>query len=301
MHMNIKHIAITLLAGALVIGAGGCELESRKQAREAEKAAEAEAARKAEEASRARQAQNEAGDTTARRPADMPPGAARPAPPTAGGGEVRPPRAEDLAEYVKDLSGSGALRATIKTSMGDFNCELYEKQTPMTVANFVGLARGLKPWRHPRTGAVEKKPYFDGIVFHRVIPDFMVQTGDPLGMGVGGPGYDFDNEIVPALKHDSGGILSMANRGPGTNGSQFFITEKATPWLDGKHTVFGKCKEVELVKRMTRVDKDPADRSGSKPKEPITINTIEISRGGSPRRSAVTAEARRAPPPPPPR
>mgnify|MGYP000747669301 CR=1 FL=1 len=109
----------------------------------------------------------------------------------------------------------------------------------MTVANFVGLASGQKPWRAANGDVVEGVPFYDGLRFHRVIPDFMIQGGDPLGRGTGGPGYNFANEIVATLHHDGPGVLSMANAGPGTNGSQFFITHVATPWLDGKHTVFG--------------------------------------------------------------
>jgi peptidyl-prolyl cis-trans isomerase A (cyclophilin A) len=228
-------------------------------------------------------------------PAD--PAAARPGPEASGegslkatatdnineeeGGEVRPPSAEELAEYTADLPGKGPLMATIETSLGTFHCELYADKVPITVANFVGLARGLKPWRDPKTRKVEKKPFYDGIIFHRVIPRFMVQTGDPLGQGVGGPGYKFDDEIRDDLRHSAGGILSMANAGPdretggGTNGSQFFITERATPWLDGKHTVFGKCKEAEMVKKLTQVPRDSADR----PLSEIKIQRVTISRG----------------------
>ncbi len=191
------------------------------------------------------------------------------------GGDVQPPKAEDLAEYTKDLTGSGPLMATIETTMGAFHCELFADKVPMTVANFVGLARGLKAWRHPGNGEVHMKPFYDGIIIHRVIPRFMVQTGDPLGQGVGGPGYSFDDEIRDELRHSAGGMLSMANAGPGTNGSQFFITEGATPHLDGRHTVFGQCKEVDLVKQITQVQRDDADR----PLQEVKIERVVISRG----------------------
>jgi peptidyl-prolyl cis-trans isomerase A (cyclophilin A) len=197
------------------------------------------------------------------------------------GGEVRPPKAEDLAEYTADLPGKGPLMATIETTLGAFHCELYADKVPITVANFVGLARGLKPWRDPKTRKVEKKPFYDGIIFHRVIPRFMVQTGDPLGQGVGGPGYQFDDEIRDDLRHTAGGILSMANAGTdpetgrGSNGSQFFITEGATAWLDGRHTVFGKCKEADLVKKITQVPRDSADR----PLQEVKIQRVTIARG----------------------
>jgi cyclophilin family peptidyl-prolyl cis-trans isomerase len=127
------------------------------------------------------------------------------------------------------------LFAEIKTNKGTVVCQLEHAQTPLTVANFTALAKGERQTSAKAAGT----PYFDGIVFHRVITDFMVQCGDPTGTGRGGPGYVFPDEIVPGLRHDKPGILSMANAGPGTNGSQFFITHVATPWLDGKHTVFG--------------------------------------------------------------
>jgi peptidyl-prolyl cis-trans isomerase A (cyclophilin A) len=188
--------------------------------------------------------------------------------------EVRPPRAEDLAGYIRDLPGAGALTATFETSMGTVRCTLLADQAPMTVANFVGLARGLKAWRHPGTGEVTRKPYYDGVIFHRVIPDFMIQTGDPLGRGNGGPGYRFDDEISPGVRHDQAGVLSMANAGPGTNGSQFFITDKATPHLDGKHTVFGRCRDTAVVKKIARVPRADADR----PKKEVVIQRVTITR-----------------------
>lgn len=138
---------------------------------------------------------------------------------------------------MSDLSQG--LYAKFHTSRGVIITELYHKQTPMTVGNFVALAKGLQT----NDSKSEGEPYYDGLKFHRVIADFMVQGGCPKGTGAGGPGYQFDDEIVAELKHDAPGVLSMANAGPGTNGSQFFITHVETSWLDGKHTVFGKVAE----------------------------------------------------------
>jgi peptidyl-prolyl cis-trans isomerase B (cyclophilin B) len=132
------------------------------------------------------------------------------------------------------------LKAIISTDKGDIRLKLFPDQTPKTVANFANLAN---------------RGYYDGLVFHRVIPDFMIQGGDPTGTGSGGPGYKFEDEFDPALKHDEPGVLSMANAGPGTNGSQFFITHGATPWLDGKHTVFGKVEQgQEIVDAVSQGD-----------------------------------------------
>jgi len=189
------------------------------------------------------------------------------------GNTVRPPTKADLATYTKDLPGDGPLTATIATSMGAIHCELAPDKAPMTVANFVGLARGVHTWMDPKTHQPANRPFYDGLTFHRVIPEFMIQGGDPQGTGTGGPGYQFGEELV--LKHDKPGALSMANAGKGTNGSQFFITEVPTPQLDTKHTVFGYCKEIDLVKQIARVKTGPND----KPEQPVTIQSITITKG----------------------
>ena len=189
--------------------------------------------------------------------------------------EIRPPTADDLATYLKGIRGTGKLIATFTTNKGTIHCELFEQQAPMTVANFVGLATGQKSWIDPKTKQVVKgRPFYDGLVFHRVIPQFMIQGGDPLGVGVGGPGYQFGDEISPALTHQPG-TLAMANAGPGTNGSQFFINEVATPWLNGHHTIFGQCKELDLVTAITNVPRGPNDA----PTAPVKITRLTFARG----------------------
>ena len=192
---------------------------------------------------------------------------------------MRKPVAADLDAYTKDIPGSGKLHATIETSMGALHCELFPDKAPMTIANFVGLATGKKAWLNPKTGNVEKgKPYFDGLTFHRVIPGFMIQGGDPLGQGTGGPGYSFQDEFAPGTAMEPG-ALAMANAGKGpdgggTNGSQFFIMEGSRPDLVGHHTIFGQCKEVDVVKAITAVPRDRND----KPNTPVTINKITFSK-----------------------
>jgi len=143
----------------------------------------------------------------------------------------------------------------------------------MTVANFVGLARGLHPFKDPKSNTTVSRPFFDGLIFHRVIPGFMIQGGDPLGRGSGGPGYKFAQEVSAKLKHDRPGILSMANAGPGTNGSQFFITEGPRKSLDNGYNVFGECMEIDIVGKIARVPK-----RGSVPSDPVVMEKVEIFR-----------------------
>jgi peptidyl-prolyl cis-trans isomerase A (cyclophilin A) len=168
------------------------------------------------------------------------------------------------------------LYATIKTSMGDIVVHLFDDKAPKTVANFVDLATGKKEWVDPKTGEKTTRPLYNGTIFHRVIPDFMIQGGDPLGNGTGGPGYRFEDEFNPELRHSKAGILSMANAGPNTNGSQFFITVKPTPWLDNRHSVFGEVvKGQEVVSAIVNTPKGPND----KPVKDVTIKEIVVTRG----------------------
>lgn len=163
--------------------------------------------------------------------------------------------------------------AVLETSKGTITCELYADKAPITVANFIELATGKKEWVDPKTGQKKKGHFYDGLTFHRVIPNFMIQGGDPAGNGSGGPGYQFQDEIVPTLVFDKPGKLAMANAGPGTNGSQFFITVAATPWLNGHHTIFGAVTQGQnVVDAMTQVRRDANDR----PLEPVVIKHIII-------------------------
>jgi peptidyl-prolyl cis-trans isomerase A (cyclophilin A) len=171
---------------------------------------------------------------------------------------------------------TGKVFAHFVTSEGSFTAELFEKDAPKTVANFVELAEGTKEWTDPRTGATVKKPLYDGLTFHRVIAGFMIQGGDPLGTGTGGPGYKFADEFGSGRKLDKAGILAMANAGPNTNGSQFFITLAPTAWLSGKHTVFGEV--VEGMDVVNKIGNTKTTKPGDKPVTPIIIKSVKIER-----------------------
>jgi peptidyl-prolyl cis-trans isomerase A (cyclophilin A) len=196
-----------------------------------------------------------------------------PGPPAALRAQLKAPVAEDLAKYEKKIPGKGDLIATITTPQGAIRCQLFADKAPITVANFVGLATGQKPWLDPKTSKLQKsKPYYDGTIFHRVIPGFMIQGGDPTGTGMGGPGYTFADETSDLTMEP--GVLAMANAGPGTNGSQFFITEGSPTYLNGKHTIFGRCAPLELVTKIANVPRDDNDR----PKTDVKMK-VKISRG----------------------
>jgi peptidyl-prolyl cis-trans isomerase A (cyclophilin A) len=163
--------------------------------------------------------------------------------------------------------------ATLETSKGPIRVRLFPDTAPKTVENFIGLATGSRPWRDPRSGAEQRRPLYDGTIFHRVIPDFMIQGGDPLGTGTGGPGYQFEDEVGGPRRFDRPGYLAMANAGPNTNGSQFFITQVPTPWLDGKHTIFGEVVDgMEVVDAIAASRRDARDR----PLEELRLERVII-------------------------
>src|SRR5262245_39966594 len=162
---------------------------------------------------------------------------------------------------VSPQGATVAVYAEFVTTEGNFTVRLFDEEAPKTVANFTGLAEGTREWTDPRTNQKVKQPYYDGVIFHRVIDGFMIQGGDPLGQGIGGPGYTFADEFHPRLRHSKEGILSMANRGPNTNGGQFFITLGPTPHLDDRHSVFGEVTDgMDIVRRIGRAATGERDR-----------------------------------------
>ena len=189
-----------------------------------------------------------------------------------------------------NLPGTGKLYARLQTTQGVIVVELEEHRAPQTVANWVGLATGKMDWTDPKTGqGMRGTPMYDGVRFHRVIPGFMIQVGDPLSRhsdpgskarwGTGGPGYRFGDEFHPELKHDRAGILSMANSGPGTNGSQFFVTEGPTPHLDGKHSVFGRVVAgQDVVSKLANVPRGPRDQ----PTTDQVLERVQVLRSDTP-------------------
>jgi peptidyl-prolyl cis-trans isomerase A (cyclophilin A) len=173
------------------------------------------------------------------------------------------------------MSRAAGTYAIFETTQGNIVIRLLEAEAPKTVGNFVGLAEGTIEFTDAKTGKKMKRPFYDGLGFHRVIPQFMIQGGCPLGTGTGDPGYKFADEFHPSLKHSKTGKLSMANSGPNTNGSQFFITVAATPWLDNRHTIFGEVVEgQDVADKISNLPRDGSDR----PRTPVTINKLRIER-----------------------
>ena len=173
---------------------------------------------------------------------------------------------------------TNSLTATLRTNQGTIVVRLFPDQAPKTVRNFVELAEGSRDWTDPRTCKPSRASLYNGTIFHRVIPDFMIQGGDPLGTGTGGPGYKFKDEIHPDLAFNRPYLLAMANAGPGTNGSQFFITVAPTPWLTGKHTIFGEVTEgADLVQRISQTSTDRRDR----PTQDVVLESVTIDRDGA--------------------
>ncbi|MFJ5230229.1 peptidylprolyl isomerase [Kitasatospora sp. NPDC088391] len=171
------------------------------------------------------------------------------------------------------------LTATLKTNRGDIVVKLFPHHAPKTVANFVELAEGTREWKNPETGEVAAKPLYDGTVFHRVIEGFMIQGGDPLGNGTGGPGYKFADEFHPDLSFDRPYLLAMANAGPGTNGSQFFVTVAPTSWLNRKHSIFGEVVDAASQKVVDEIATTATTKPYDRPVNDVVIESVVVSRG----------------------
>ncbi|HEY6879682.1 MAG TPA: peptidylprolyl isomerase [Polyangiales bacterium] len=183
-----------------------------------------------------------------------------------------------IAEAVAGLPTQGALEATLDTAMGTLTCKLFEDKAPNTVANFVGLARGLRPWWDGRQGAWVTRPAYDNTSFHRAIAGFMIQGGDQYGDGSGEVGYVIDDELAPGLAHDRAGLLCMANRGPNTNGGQFFITDAAAPHLTQmkSYTIFGECKPLGVIAKIARAPR--SNPMQERPEPPVAIKSVTVTR-----------------------
>ena len=174
----------------------------------------------------------------------------------------------------KSAQNGNQITADIQTTAGNIHCVLFPDKAPLSVANFIGLATGTKEWRNPTTGKMVKgTPLYSGTIFHRVIPNFMIQGGDPMGTGSGDPGYQIKDETSPDLRFDQAGRLAYANSGPNTNGSQFFITEAPADYLSGHYSIFGQCQNIDVVKKIARLARDTNDR----PFEPPKIIVIKIT------------------------
>ena len=200
--------------------------------------------------------------------------------------QSNPPAQEPLPDAPQATAAASIVpngpTVVMDTSMGRITCQFFQKEAPKTVANFIALAQGTRDWTDPTTKKVmHHKPLYDGTIFHRVIPDFMIQGGDPTGTGMGDPGYSFEDEFNPDLGFDVPGRLASANSGPNTNGSQFFITEAPTPHLNQHHTIFGQCDEpsVNVVKTIARVQTNPQD---DKPVVPVVLKKVTIVPEGQP-------------------
>jgi len=203
------------------------------------------------------------------------------------------------ANTEKTTQSSNEPTADIETSLGTIHCVLFPNKAPVSVANFIGLATGTKEWKNPKTGKMEKGvPLYNGTIFHRVIPNFMIQGGDPLGTGAGDPGFQIKDETSPDLTFDQPGRLAYANAGPNTNGSQFFITEVPVAYLNGHYSIFGQCQDLDLVKKIARLARDSNDRPNDPPKimrikitEPHHAGASSKSSTGAAKKSSTPAKS----------
>jgi len=197
--------------------------------------------------------------------------------PSMQGADGAPPIDALETRYTRDIPGDGPLFAILETTAGEIRCRLYEDKVPRTVDNFVGLARGLKPWRDPETGEKVERPFYQGLIFHRVVPDLLIQTGDPTGTGHGHPGYTFEDEFAEGLSHNQAGVMSMAQSQPHGNGSQFFITDGPALQFDGRYPIFGLCGNTDVVHEIAT--KETGDSRVDRPKEPVVLESVTFERG----------------------